>query len=168
MSEKKKYCAPAVGCVGLIILIGLAMFILWLIFKPNSTTVDQVSGKMVEKNNFIDVDPSVKLDLHGQSCWAIIGILATLLTLLIAAAVIYPKLQARRNRKKAKKEELAMKLSAMEKEAEEQRSAAAEEISALRAANNQRMQALNSEVLRLRGETQTVIAHQSSRDRITP
>ena len=56
MSEKKKYCAPAVGCVGLIILIGLAMFVLWLVFKPNSTTVDQVSGKMVEKNNFIDVD----------------------------------------------------------------------------------------------------------------
>ena len=60
-----------------------------------------------------------------------------------------------------------MKLEAMEKEAEGQRSAAAEEIAALRAANNQRMQSLNAEVLRLRGETQTVMAHQSSRDRIT-
>ena len=168
MSEKKKYCAPAVGCIGLITLVGLAIFFLWLIFKPNSTTVDQVSGKMVEKNNFIDVDPSVKLDLHGQGCWATIGVLATLLILLITAAMIYPKLQARRNRRKAKKEELALKLSTMEKEAEEQRSAAAAEIATLRTANNQRMQALNSEVLRLKGETQAITAHQSSRDRIMP
>ena len=61
-----------------------------------------------------------------------------------------------------------MKLSAMEKEAEEQRSAAAAEIATLRTANNQRMQALNSEVLRLKGETQAITAHQSSRDRIMP
>ena len=168
MSDKRKQCAPVVGCVGLMVLLGLAVFVIWLVFKPNSTTVDQVSGKMIEKNNLIDLDPSVKLDLHGQSCWAIIGILATLLTLLLAAAAIYPKLKARRDRKKSQREELAMKLEAMEKEAEGQRSAAAEEIAALRAANNQRMQSLNAEVLRLRGETQTVMAHQSSRDRITP
>ena len=166
MSEKKKYCAPAVGCIGLITLVGLAIFFLWLIFKPNSTTVEEVSGKMVEKNNFIDVDPSI--DMHGTGCWATIGVLATLLILLITAAMIYPKLQARRNKRRAKKEELALKLTTMEREAEEQRAAAAAEIATLRTANNQRMQALNSEVLRLKGETQAITAHQSSRDRIMP
>ena len=166
MSEKKKYCAPAVGCIGLITLVGLAIFFLWLIFKPNSTSVEEVSGKMVEKNNFIDVDPAI--DMHGSGCWAAIGVLAVLLILLITAAMIYPKLQARRNKKRAKKEELALKLTTMEREAEEQRAAAAAEIATLRTANNQRMQALNSEVLRLKGETQAITAPQSSRDRIMP
>ena len=166
MSEKKKYCAPAVGCIGLITLVGLAIFFLWLIFKPNSTSVEEVSGKMVEKNNFIDVDPSI--DMHGSGCWAAIGVLAVLLILLITAAMIYPRLQARRNKRRAKKEELALKLTTMEREAEEQRAAAAAEIATLRTANNQRMQALNSEVLRLKGETQAITAHQSSRDRLMP
>ena len=157
-----------IGCVSLMALLGLAALVLWLIFKPNTTNVDQVSGKMIEKNNLIDLDPSVKLDLHGDSCWAVIGVLATLIILLLAVAAVYPKWKAGRERKKSQKEELAMKLEALEKETEGQRSAAAEEIAALREANNQRLQSLNAEVLRLRGETHSVMAHQSSRDRITP
>ena len=97
-----------------------------------------------------------------------IGVLATLIILLLAVAAVYPKWKAGRERKKSQKEELAMKLEALEKETEGQRSAAAEEIAALREANNQRLQSLNAEVLCLRGETQSVMAHQSSRDRITP
>ena len=166
MSEKKKYCAPAVGCLGLIILVGLVIFLLFLIFKPNSTSVEEVSGRMVEKNNFIDVDPTV--DMHGSGCWAAIGVLAVLLFLMISAAMIYPKLQARRNKRRAKKEELALKLTTMEREAEEQRSAAAAEIATLRSANDERMRALNSEVIRLKGETKAITAHQSSRDRLMP
>ena len=168
MSDQRKQCAPVIGCVSLMALLGVAAFVLWLIFKPNTTNVDQVSGKMIEKNNLIDLDPSVKLDLHGDSCWAVIGVLATLIILLLAVAAAYPKWKARRERKRSQKEEIAMKLEALARETEEQKSAAAEEIAALREANNQRLQSLNAEVFRLRGETHSVIAHQSSRDRITP
>ena len=166
MSEKTKYCAPALGCLGLLVLVGFGIYLLFLAFKPNSTSVEEVSGRLVEKNNFIDVDP--KVEMHGSGCWAAIAVLAVLLFLMIAAAMVYPRLQARRNRRRAAKEELALKLSNMEREAEEQRSAAAADIATLRSAHDERMRALNSEVIRLKGETNTLTAHQASRDRLRP
>ena len=166
MSEKTKHCAPILGCLALLVLVGFGIYLLFLAFKPNSTSVEEVSGRLVEKNNFIDLDP--KVEMHGSGCWAAIAILAVLLFIMIAAAIIYPRIQARRSRRKAAKEELALKLSNMEREAEEQRSAAAADIATLRSAHDERMRALNSEVIRLKGETNTLTAHQASRDRLRP
>ena len=138
MSDQRKQCVPVIGCVSLMALLGVTAFVLWLIFKPNTTNVDQVSGKMVEENSLINLDPSLKLDLHGDSCWISIGILATLIILLLAVVAAYPKWKARRERKRSQKEEIAMKLEALAKESEDQKAAAAEEIAALHEANNQR------------------------------
>ena len=60
MSEKTKHCAPVLGCLGLLVLVGFGIYLLFLAFKPNSTSVEEVSGRLVEKNNFIDVDPKVE------------------------------------------------------------------------------------------------------------
>ena len=48
MSDQRKPCAAVIGCVVLMALIGISVFLLWLIFKPNTTNVDEVSGKLIQ------------------------------------------------------------------------------------------------------------------------
>ena len=168
MSDQRKPCAAVIRCVMLMALIGVSAFLLWLIFKPNTTNVDEVSSKMVEENSFINLDPSLEVDVHGNSCWITIGVLATLIILMLTAIAIFPRWKARREKKKAQKQEIALQLDTLAEQSEDQKLAAVQEIASLREASNQRLQSLNAEVFRLCGETNAVVAHQSSRDRINP
>ena len=91
-----------------------------------------------------------------------------LMVLTFAALAIFPRLKAWREKKKAQKQDIALQLETLAKQSEDQKLAAAQEIASLREASNQRLQSLNAKVFRLRGETNAVVAHQSSRDRINP
>ena len=100
--------------------------------------------------------------MHGSGCWIAITVLAILVILILSALAIIPRLRARRAKKRAAKEELALQLESLAKQNQDQQLAAAQEIASLREASNQRLQSLNAEMVRLRGETHAVAAQQTS------
>ena len=142
---------------------------MWLFLKPsNSTSVGEVSGKLTECDSFIDCDPAVEVDLHGSGCWVAIVILASLIILILLAVAIISRLRARRAKKRAAKEELALQLESLAKQNQDQQAAAAQELTLLREASNRRLQSLNAEMVQLRSEMHAVAAQQISQDKIVP
>ena len=118
MAEKKRAWIATPGCLIIVALLVLTGYGLYIFLRPaNSTTVGEVSGKLTEHDSFIDFNPNVDVDLemHGSGCWTAIAVLATLIILILTAIAVVPRLKARRDRKRAAKEELALKLQSLAK-----------------------------------------------------
>ena len=126
----------------------------------SNTTVGEVSGELTEHKSFIDFDPEfdVDLDLHGSGCWTAIAVLAVVIIIIFMAIAIFPRLKARRLKKKAAKEELALQLSSLAKQNEEQKAQAEQELALLKEASDRRLRSLSVELDQLRGETYAVVA----------
>ena len=147
----------------------LAGCALYFCLRPsNNTTIEEVSGELVQNEALIDFKPEVDVDLHGDRCWAVITVLAITIFLILTAIALFPRLKKRRLKKKAAQEQLTLQFSALAEQSEEQKARAKKELALLKEASDRRMRALSVELDQLRGETHAVVAVHNSRNKVQP
>ena len=94
--------------------------------------------------------------------------MAVVIIIILMAIAIFPRLKARRLKKRAAKEELALQLSSLAKQNEDQKAAAAQELALLKEASDRRLRSLSVKMDQLRSETHAVVAQQNSRNKALP
>ena len=167
MPERKAWFA-APGCLVVIAILALIGYGLYVFLRPGNVTQVEgdLSGGMVQNEALLNFEPELNVDLHGDSCWAVIASLAITIVLIISAIVVIPRIKEHRTRKKAEKEQVTSTLSALVQQNEDQRLRAEEDMARIKEAHKKRMQSLSIELDQIRGETRAVAAVHHSRGQI--
>ena len=55
----------------------------------------------MQNEALLNFEPELYVDLHGDSCWAVIASLVTMIVLIISAIIVIPRMKDCRMRKKA-------------------------------------------------------------------